>query len=77
MDRISKFNSLKSDAWYKRQFAKLRKSDIEFCENFLESNKNLEQVEFWNKLKMLNIDTKVNIPKKYFLICFELLDCCK
>lgn len=77
MDRMDKFEQLKTSVWYGKLFKKLRKSDIEFCINFLESTKNLDNVAYWDKLKMLNIDTKVDMPKKQFLLCFEILDCCK
>jgi hypothetical protein len=76
MTRLEKFNTLKDHAMYRMYFDKLKKSDIEFCEAFILDNDNLNNTQFWDKLKMLRPDNSSNKSStKRFMYATELLSC--
>ena len=74
MDRLEKFNSLASHPWYKNQVAKLKTTDLDFCNNFLKENTDLDSISFWNKLKMMRCESTKKADISRFNICVELLD---
>lgn len=44
--RISRFDGFKSDAWFKRVYARLKPNEVEFCRRFIRQHNDLDQNEF-------------------------------
>jgi hypothetical protein len=80
MDMITtkkdQFKKLSSHAWYSSLFKKLKKSDIEFAESFLEKNASLSKDEYAEACNRLFLGNE-NKPKNANLIVELLLVCTK
>ena len=77
MKRMEKFESLKSHNWYKNQFAKLKKTDLDFCVDFIRKNNDLSDTDFWRQIRDARCTSTKKADIKRFNICMEILDCCR
>lgn len=62
MTRLEAFESLQTDAWYRRVFKRLRAPDVEFCREFIAKNDALDIHDFEMRVNRLFIDDR-NRPK--------------
>lgn len=70
MNRAEAFQSLKSDSWFSRVFAKTKASDRELCLKFIEENDGLDRADFEFQVNRMFLDKEK--PKNWTLIV-ELL----
>lgn len=70
MKRAEIFTSLRDHAWYKTFFTKLRKSDVAFCELFIEQTEDLEVSSYVRRVRGLTEQLSKN---KNVLLIEELL----
>lgn len=56
MDLIEKFNKLSTHAWYKKDFSKLRKKDLDFCHAWIKRHAGLNADCFAAKVNRMFLD---------------------
>lgn len=71
--RIEIFHAYKNHAWLHKVYDRLSKSDIQICEEFIQSHDHLPKGEFEYAINRMFLD-KPNKPKNYPMI-LEMLTC--
>lgn len=73
MKRLIKFESLATNSWHAKSFAKLKPEEVAYCVEFIKKNDHLEPLPFSALCNRLFLDEPVK-PKNWVRMS-ELLSC--
>lgn len=72
MNRIEAFESMKTHSWLKKNYSKLKESELNAAKSFLKTHAEKNSDDFELELNRWRVPT---IDRRKFLILMELLSC--